>query len=329
MLKRTEYNEEDIDAIRQVLENDIRSFLRRDRKSWLKTWVQEDRFVSIMECGLKQFAHSFDEFRRNIFDAMDADPTPVDADFSLKNLRVNIKGDTAWVTFEEIVTPNAGALATPSHSHNIRILERDGSDWRIVFHGCWAEPIKDTTVPAIEVDPKGNVLWLNGEAKAELKTVRGLLISHATLRASKPTLDKGLKQAIANAHRLTGFGQYNRAKTTFGGDVKFPVVLGEDEDGGTLFCWVKVADGRVYVLFGGERSLRNQIDTAQLIFGLSDAQTEVVRLLSRGFDLSEAADHVGISKNTARTHLRRVYEKTGVGSQIELLRLIISFDTPV
>jgi DNA-binding CsgD family transcriptional regulator len=88
---------------------------------------------------------------------------------------------------------------------------------------------------------------------------------------------------------------------------------------------VKVADGRVYVLFGQELDLSSQVKMVQGIYGLSKSQTEIAKKFSQGLDLDAAAEALEITKNTARTHLRRVYEKVGVNSQVELIRLIASF----
>lgn len=315
----------DYDAIRKVLESDIASYLARDRDAWLECWIDDFRFQSIMECGTMQIARSFDEFRQNVFDAMDAEPDPVKAEVQYENLEIQISNVIAWATYEEIVTSASNPRATPSHSHNFRLLEHVNGEWRILFHGCWAEPIRDTEDPAIEVAEDGRVLWMNDAADIGLKNFGGLALSNGKLRASKPSWNAELYSAISGAHNLTAFGNYNRAKSAGGGEVKYPVVLGEKDDGAFMLCWVKVADARVYILFGPGNDLSKQIDVVQAIFALSKAQTDMVRLIAKGMDLSEAADALGVTKNTARTHLRRVYEKTGVNSQIELLRLIISF----
>lgn len=315
------------DAIRKVLETDIESYLARDRDTWLTCWVDDTRFRSIMECGTMQIASSFDEFRRNVFEAMDAEPDPVRADVRIDNLEIQVSDNHAWATYEEIVTSTSNPRATPSHSHNFRLLEHENEGWRIVFHGCWAEPLRDTEDPALEVAEDGRVLWMNDAADLELKNFGGLAISNGKLRASKPSWNAELYNAIAGAHNLTAFGNYNRAKNAGEGEVRYPVVLGENDDGGLMLCWVKVADARVYILFGPGSDLSKQIDVVQAIFALSKAQTDMVRLIAKGMELSEAAEALGVTKNTARTHLRRVFEKAGVNSQIELLRLIVSFST--
>lgn len=315
------------DTIRKVLETDIESYLARDRDTWLTCWVDDKRFRSVMECGTMQIARSFDEFCRNVFEAMDAEPEPVQAEVLIDNLEIHISDNLAWATYEEIVTSASNPRATPSHSHNFRLLEHGNGDWQILFHGCWAEPLRDTKDPALEVAVDGRVLWMNGAAEVELKTFKGFVLSNGKLRATKPSWNAELYNAISGAHKLTTFGNYNRAKSAGGGEVKYPVVLGENDDGGLMLCWVKVSDARVYILFGPGNDLSKQIEVVQAIFALSKAQTDVVRLIAKGMELSEAADALSVTKNTARTHLRRVYEKVGVNSQIELLRLVVSFST--
>lgn len=313
--------------IRNVLETDIASYLARDKTAWLGCWSDDPRFRSIMECGTMQIARSFDAFRQNVFVAMDAEPDPVEADVKLENLDIQVSENLAWATYEEIVKSASNPRATPSHSHNFRLLEHVDGAWRILFHGCWAEPFRDTDEPALEVALDGRVLWMNVAAAKELKHFKGLVLSNGLLRASKPSWSRELRNAITAAHNLTSFGNYNRAKSAGGGEVRYPVVLGEKDDGGLMLCWVKVADARVYILFGSGTDLTEQINVVQALFALSKAQSDIVRLIAQGMELSEAADAMGVTKNTARTHLRRVYEKAGVKSQIELLRLIVSFST--
>jgi DNA-binding CsgD family transcriptional regulator len=83
----------------------------------------------------------------------------------------------------------------------------------------------------------------------------------------------------------------------------------------------------VYILFGPSSDLSKQIEILQVIYALSKSQTDIVRMIANGLEIVEAAEALGDTKNTARTHLRRVFQKVGVSSQIELLRLIVGFAT--
>lgn len=53
--------------------------------------------------------------------------------------------------------------------------------------------------------------------------------------------------------------------------------------------------------------------------GLSRREREVCELILKGLVIKEAAAHLGISTNTARNHLARVYQKLGVTTRAELV----------
>lgn len=65
--------------------------------------------------------------------------------------------------------------------------------------------------------------------------------------------------------------------------------------------------------------------TATLIerFGLTPREAMIAREILKGDGRAAVAARCGISVNTVRTHLERVFEKTGVRRQAELIRLLI------
>lgn len=60
------------------------------------------------------------------------------------------------------------------------------------------------------------------------------------------------------------------------------------------------------------------------LFGLTKAEARLARALVTGGGLKLAAESVGISLNTAKTHLRHIFEKTNTRRQAELVRLLIA-----
>ena len=56
----------------------------------------------------------------------------------------------------------------------------------------------------------------------------------------------------------------------------------------------------------------------QLRFGLTDRETEVMELLAESCSYKEIASCLGISMATVKTHVSRVYKKTGVSGRSEL-----------
>jgi DNA-binding CsgD family transcriptional regulator len=66
------------------------------------------------------------------------------------------------------------------------------------------------------------------------------------------------------------------------------------------------------------------------LYGLTPAETRLLALLGRGLSVEEAADALGVTMATARTHLARVFDKTGTRRQAELVRLVMSaFPAPL
>lgn len=73
----------------------------------------------------------------------------------------------------------------------------------------------------------------------------------------------------------------------------------------------------------GAQLKRREAETAIAALDLTPAEARLTRLLAEGHLLAEAAAQLKISKLTARTHLRNVFGKTGVGRQTDLVRLLL------
>jgi DNA-binding CsgD family transcriptional regulator/PAS domain-containing protein len=59
-------------------------------------------------------------------------------------------------------------------------------------------------------------------------------------------------------------------------------------------------------------------------YGVTPTEATIARLISRGSGVKAAARVLGIAPSTARTHLHRVFEKTGTSRQAELTNLVNS-----
>ena len=55
---------------------------------------------------------------------------------------------------------------------------------------------------------------------------------------------------------------------------------------------------------------------------LTPRETEVLRLLARGYTDKEAAGRLDISSSTVDTHVRSIYRKLKINSRVELRRLL-------
>ena len=70
---------------------------------------------------------------------------------------------------------------------------------------------------------------------------------------------------------------------------------------------------------GGPINLSSEV---ALRFGLTPREAEASRSLLDGLTYADAAKSLGISPSTLKTHILSVYQKTGTGNKVELLRLV-------
>jgi DNA-binding CsgD family transcriptional regulator len=87
--------------------------------------------------------------------------------------------------------------------------------------------------------------------------------------------------------------------------------------------------GLIFLTFGSPELDGKRLAQAALTYGLSPAQTQLAGLIAEGLSLTEIALRMGITANTARTHLNRVFDKIGVRTQPALVRVLLSTAAPL
>ena len=70
-------------------------------------------------------------------------------------------------------------------------------------------------------------------------------------------------------------------------------------------------------------------DAFAALHGLTRAEARFLAALAAGRTVPEASDHLGISQATGRTHLTRIFGKTGTSRQPELVRLMLASAPPL
>ena len=65
------------------------------------------------------------------------------------------------------------------------------------------------------------------------------------------------------------------------------------------------------------------------LYGLTGGELRVLLAIAPGLGVKEAAEVLGISEATARTHVQHIYDKTGTSKQTELMHLFMSATPPV
>lgn len=82
------------------------------------------------------------------------------------------------------------------------------------------------------------------------------------------------------------------------------------------------AGGAVLFITDPATRMEQSTEVATALFGLTNAEGMLCRILMDGRSLEEASHELGVSLNTVRTHLKRIFEKTGAHRQAELVLLL-------
>jgi DNA-binding CsgD family transcriptional regulator len=69
-------------------------------------------------------------------------------------------------------------------------------------------------------------------------------------------------------------------------------------------------------------------DALALLYDLTPAETRVYELIVGGKTRTEVASALGIAPSTVKTHLLRLFQKTGCQRQVDLVRLAAQMSRP-
>ena len=172
--------------------------------------------------------------------------------------------------------------------------------------------------------------------KAALRIVGGndgLSLGNAVLRATLSRDDTRLQQAIRGAATTTSgtaeiaeFDGYLRIARPSGRPPYFVIVSPLGLDRVILSARQPAV---LALLTDPEEGPRVDERALMALFDLTPAEARLVGLLTTGRALPAIAKTLGISFETARTHLSRARAKTGTSSQVDLVRTVLGALLPV
>ncbi len=311
-------------AIAAVIHRETQCFQEMDLDGWSRCYLHSPRTCSVCSSpGLGvTVLRGWDAIRDDMISLLALGRTPCGmAAFRKDNMQITVDRDTAWVVYDGWTLSEDGNEAT-----NIEtvVLERTAEGWQIVYNAFATRSATRDAPGGIALDDKGQVVWTAPGAAEALKQHPSLTVSHGKLRARRSAWDKVLQAAIARAGALHGYFHHHDYLDATGAPFRTPVVLGEDETGAAMVCTLLVIGGLTYLDIDPAADLERRLSVAQAIYGLSAAQLALAKCIASGDSLTDAAAKLGVSINTARTHLKRIYDKTGVNAQTALVRLLLS-----
>ena len=310
-------------ALMGVIARETDAFMRRDFAAWSTCWVQDARtsetcVSSAFGTTVLQGWEQFSTYMRGVFESGNTCDLK---DLERANISVTQSGDLAYVSYDEYATSSNGRVET---TYETRVLERADGQWRILAACFVVQGHQQIDTTRLAVNAKGDVLCAPEGALKQLENHQGLRISNNRLRATRPAWDLVLQDGLKRAAEQHGYFQHYRYMVESGQNFRLPLVLGETDEGNVTVCVLFVRDGLTFVETQEDGDVQARLNIAKLVFGLSQGQMMLAERIVCGDNLKTASSLLGISINTARTHLSRIYVKTGVNSQTALVRSLLS-----
>lgn len=242
---------------------------------------------------------------------------------TVENLMLRINGDVAWALFDQrypgIVTPFN--IISRGLTHEMRVFEKHGGRWKIAFLGYLDE---DASLPGrmmVLLDPDSRILWQTASATNGLENDDDLVIRNGRLRVRDRRIDERLQAAIRWAAARDHGYLLDRGA--------LPIVCPAGENVPAKVWWIIANGGKIWFSFSEPGLTEARLSAAAAVFGLSATQQEVAARVANGLALTAIAGELGITANTARTHLDRIFDKVGVRTQAALVRVLLSTAAPI
>lgn len=190
--------------------------------------------------------------------------------------------------------------------------------------GMFETMLDNLTTGVLLVEPGGRVDYTNAAARQQLASTKLLKIDQGILRIANRETDKKLQHALRSAQDI---GENDAA------DAKFITIADGDRAGfiaTVLPLWrspdrALLQPGRAALaVFLRDPKKRPvfAVEAFAEFHGLTPGETRVAAVLGQGGSLATVCDMLGISLPTAKTHLGRIFEKTGTSRQSDLMALM-------
>ncbi len=177
----------------------------------------------------------------------------------------------------------------------------------------------------VVLDREGGVTHATATARAMLRANNALILTARGLRAQQPEVNAALAAMV-----LRALGRSRPAALPMAQAVRVPrwglasplllhaIPLGVP---GASASWEEDRAVLVLIVDPAWKRPPSQ-DLLKIAFDLTRTEAAVAILVADGHGLGSVADELGIRLSTVRTHLQRVFQKTGTSRQAELGRMI-------
>lgn len=172
------------------------------------------------------------------------------------------------------------------------------------------------------VDGQCRPIFLNRAAERLLAEGDPLMLAHGMLAAGLGVDTGKLRQLVAAAAGCGG-------NSTTGSTSTIAVTCRSDAPPMLLqirpiphSAITRGSRKHVVAVFAGPPAMTETVARLHDLYHLTPAEARLAALILRGYSLHAAACTLHVSNNTARTHMKRIYDKTETHRQVDFIRLI-------
>jgi DNA-binding CsgD family transcriptional regulator/PAS domain-containing protein len=235
-------------------------------------------------------------------------------------------GRHAWqgvITSREV---ELGRLLLPHLRKAVTIS--DILDVRSIERAHMAEALDALRCGVVLTDERGGILHANRSAEHMMSNGGPIRSIRRVLAASASSASRELRKAIMLAARNET--QLSETSTAIRlTDIDQPPAYAHVLPMATGDLRTRLQPNAVAAIFVGAPDEQTGIGLLARAFNLTAAEVRILESLMAGHTLAETAQHFGIARSTAKTHLDHIFAKTGVSRQTELVRLTMQMTQPV
>lgn len=213
-------------------------------------------------------------------------------------------------------------------SHLKRAVKMHSTLGRLeVERQMYAGAVDRMLIGTIVLNERGEIVKINKHAQDILAEADGLKLVKGGLQAEYGQEHRELQRLIKQAlKRIPGSNgpvmveALSLTRPSGNGKIGVLVRTAPDDE------WHEGTDRPAVVIFLRDPDSRSQPshEIVMRLFDLTPSEAGLATLLADGMTLDEAAEELGIRRNTARAHLRAIFSKTGVTRQTTLVRVLLN-----
>jgi DNA-binding CsgD family transcriptional regulator len=178
-------------------------------------------------------------------------------------------------------------------------------------------------VAIVFMTSSGELIHCCEAAETIIANADGLSVINGRLHATEPRLDARLREAL-RAAACAGRAIDSPATVTIdrtSAKRPYQLLLSPLRHGLATFAGVRQPEV-VLLIVDPEHMRPAAIDVLKRAFGLTRREAALASALSTGKPIDAAADEIGMAYETARSHLRRIFDKTQTSRQTELMTVL-------